>query len=152
MEQDARHFSSLSANCVWKPKGGHKRKAGSLRTINWLQRLSATSLPLTIAIAHLLNSLHNRALMSSATAPTLIATSSLPNLSLKRRASSPLDPVVESSRKRLKESTDDRDQGDTPEYSRFTEELAQELQCGCCTELIYKPVLVLPCQHFFCGR
>ncbi|TDL18151.1 hypothetical protein BD410DRAFT_901052 [Rickenella mellea] len=30
-------------------------------------------------------------------------------------------------------------------------DLAQELQCGCCAELVYKPVLVSPCQHFFCG-
>jgi E3 ubiquitin-protein ligase CHFR len=34
----------------------------------------------------------------------------------------------------------------------FVDELAQELQCGCCSELVYKPVLVMPCQHFFCGR
>lgn len=27
-----------------------------------------------------------------------------------------------------------------------------ELQCGCCSGLVYKPVLVIPCQHFFCGR
>ncbi len=34
----------------------------------------------------------------------------------------------------------------------FTEELAEELQCGCCSELVYRPVVVNPCQHFFCGR
>ncbi|KAF8914897.1 hypothetical protein CPB85DRAFT_1218554 [Mucidula mucida] len=33
----------------------------------------------------------------------------------------------------------------------FTEELAEELQCGCCSELVYRPVVVNPCQHFFCG-
>ncbi|KAF8527464.1 hypothetical protein BU17DRAFT_31193, partial [Hysterangium stoloniferum] len=27
----------------------------------------------------------------------------------------------------------------------------QELKCGCCTELCYNPVIVNPCQHFFCG-
>ncbi|KIJ54401.1 hypothetical protein M422DRAFT_153683, partial [Sphaerobolus stellatus SS14] len=26
-----------------------------------------------------------------------------------------------------------------------------ELKCGCCTELCYNPVVVNPCQHFFCG-
>jgi hypothetical protein len=30
--------------------------------------------------------------------------------------------------------------------------LAQELECGCCSALVYKPVIVQPCQHFFCGR
>jgi hypothetical protein len=34
----------------------------------------------------------------------------------------------------------------------LAEHLAQELQCGCCSELVYKPVIVTPCQHFFCGR
>ncbi|KAF8195478.1 hypothetical protein BJ912DRAFT_143278 [Pholiota molesta] len=33
----------------------------------------------------------------------------------------------------------------------FVDEIAQELQCGCCSELVYRPVLVIPCQHFFCG-
>lgn len=30
-------------------------------------------------------------------------------------------------------------------------ELALELNCGCCTEICYNPVLVSPCQHTFCG-
>jgi len=29
--------------------------------------------------------------------------------------------------------------------------LLEELTCGCCTELCYNPVFLLPCQHFFCG-
>ncbi|KAF8895547.1 hypothetical protein BD779DRAFT_736465 [Infundibulicybe gibba] len=33
----------------------------------------------------------------------------------------------------------------------LVEELSQELQCGCCSELVYQPVIVSPCQHFFCG-
>lgn len=49
----------------------------------------------------------------------------------------------------------------------FADDLAQELQCGCCSELVYRPVVVSafgflhsflltqpkvnPCQHFFCG-
>jgi E3 ubiquitin-protein ligase CHFR len=31
-------------------------------------------------------------------------------------------------------------------------DLAQELECGCCSAVVYKPVVVMPCQHFFCGR
>ena len=34
----------------------------------------------------------------------------------------------------------------------LAEHLSQELHCGCCSELVYKPVIVTPCQHFFCGR
>ncbi|KAF7314508.1 RING-type domain-containing protein [Mycena kentingensis (nom. inval.)] len=33
----------------------------------------------------------------------------------------------------------------------LVEQLTQELQCGACCSLVYKPVLVQPCQHFFCG-
>jgi hypothetical protein len=31
-------------------------------------------------------------------------------------------------------------------------DLAQELECGCCAAVVYRPVVVMPCQHFFCGR
>ncbi|KAF9454800.1 hypothetical protein P691DRAFT_804160 [Macrolepiota fuliginosa MF-IS2] len=83
---------------------------------------------------------------------TPISASLSSSLGLKRRASSPLsDPAVEGSRKRLKEDTSNQEKGGSYQDSRFIEELAQELQCGCCAELVYKPVLVLPCQHFFCG-
>ncbi len=34
----------------------------------------------------------------------------------------------------------------------LADELEQELQCGCCSALVYRPVIVSPCQHFFCGR
>ncbi|KAG2361714.1 hypothetical protein BDR07DRAFT_1408933 [Suillus spraguei] len=37
------------------------------------------------------------------------------------------------------------------DYEALAEDLAQELQCGCCAELVYRPVVVSPCQHFFCG-
>ena len=30
--------------------------------------------------------------------------------------------------------------------------LEEELQCGCCSAIVYRPVVVAPCQHFFCGR
>lgn len=32
------------------------------------------------------------------------------------------------------------------------DDLGQELECGCCSALVYRPVIVNPCQHFFCGR
>ncbi len=34
----------------------------------------------------------------------------------------------------------------------LAEDLGQELECGCCAGLIYKPVVINPCEHFFCGR
>ena len=77
-------------------------------------------------------------------------------LSLKRRASS-FEGREEDSRKRIKEDDDpgqmDESGPDTP-FSKhnLVDELAEELQCGCCSELVYKPVIVAPCQHFFCGR
>lgn len=40
----------------------------------------------------------------------------------------------------------------TSKYDALVEDLAQELQCGCCADLVYRPVVVSPCQHFFCGR
>lgn len=81
-------------------------------------------------------------------------------MTLKRRASSSFEGLGgDSSRKRIKEEQDhigeDIEESDAPPStndSRLAEELAQELQCGCCSELVYKPVIVSPCQHFFCGR
>jgi len=32
------------------------------------------------------------------------------------------------------------------------DDLAQELECGCCAALVYNPVTIIPCQHSFCGR
>ena len=83
---------------------------------------------------------------------------------LKRRASpdAQMDDVI--SRKRLKEDDARRDEdavalslgvvGTVPgvDVLALAEDLAQELQCGCCSELVYRPVVVSPCQHFFCGR
>jgi E3 ubiquitin-protein ligase CHFR len=78
---------------------------------------------------------------------------------LKRRASPSFEGLEEcGSRKRVKENADDgAKRGDTDETvmagnDSLAEELAQELQCGCCSELVYRPVVVSPCQHFFCGR
>ncbi|KAG5645483.1 hypothetical protein DXG03_006028 [Asterophora parasitica] len=79
---------------------------------------------------------------------------------LKRRASSSFEGLGGgASRKRVK---DDRNfagedlgvsHADLPVIgSTLADDLAQDLQCGCCSELVYQPVLVNPCQHFFCGR
>ncbi|KAL0961296.1 hypothetical protein HGRIS_006255 [Hohenbuehelia grisea] len=35
--------------------------------------------------------------------------------------------------------------------ARLADDLLEELQCACCSALVYRPVLVSPCQHFFCG-
>ncbi|THV03864.1 hypothetical protein K435DRAFT_715169 [Dendrothele bispora CBS 962.96] len=88
---------------------------------------------------------------------------------LKRPASPSFENANdESSRKRLRgeEGEENRDrEEDEEEEEDFTsagddgttatmklaDDLVQELQCGCCSELVYKPVVVSPCQHFFCG-
>ena len=76
--------------------------------------------------------------------------------SLKRVASPICDD--DTRRKRLKECGCNRihsapeDVAERIDGEALVEELAQELQCGCCSELVYKPVIVSPCQHFFCGR
>lgn len=73
-----------------------------------------------------------------------------------KRAPSPSfqGPGDEISRKRFKEDTsaDTKTNESSSRYITLIENLAQELQCGCCTGLVYRPVVVLPCQHFFCGR
>jgi hypothetical protein len=35
---------------------------------------------------------------------------------------------------------------------KLVESLVEELTCGCCSAIVYRPVVVMPCQHFFCGR
>ena len=88
---------------------------------------------------------------SSPRLPQIVA----PPPSLKRSATS-FECFEDNSRKRLKEESSDMSHRPEPGVSEsivnFVDELAQELQCGCCSELVYKPVLVMPCQHFFCGR
>ena len=80
--------------------------------------------------------------------------------SLKRMASPSYDDD-DSRRKRLKECgcngvaagiVDGQDAARRIDGEALVEDLAQELQCGCCSEIVYKPVIVSPCQHFFCGR
>ncbi|KAJ7781779.1 hypothetical protein DFH07DRAFT_791505 [Mycena maculata] len=82
---------------------------------------------------------------------------------LKRSASASFNDVQDESvvsRKRMKEEHEDAEapeQAQAPgtvvpaNDSALVEQLAQELQCGCCSELVYRPVIVVPCQHFFCG-
>lgn len=79
--------------------------------------------------------------------------------SLKRRASSTFeDTQGRSSRKKAREDEDIyTNQHNAPEEGHIdghalADELELELQCGCCSALVYRPVVVSPCQHFFCGR
>lgn len=46
----------------------------------------------------------------------------------------------------------EEEQVETIDGQLLADELEQELQCGCCSALVYRPVVVSPCQHFFCGR
>jgi hypothetical protein len=86
-------------------------------------------------------------------------TDSHPVPSLLKRSASPSFDCVDDNRKRMKQDKDDYNCSDpfqTPVgidgEVKFADVLADDFQCGCCSELVYKPVLVIPCQHFFCGR
>ncbi|KAF9534485.1 hypothetical protein CPB83DRAFT_844294 [Crepidotus variabilis] len=101
--------------------------------------------------------LENRPLDFGSTVPTPSSSSS----SLKRRASSSFDCSDDSTRKRLKETkacttekipdVDSTACGMDVDGAKLVDEIMDELQCGCCSELVYRPVLVIPCQHYFCG-
>lgn len=80
--------------------------------------------------------------------------SGTPPSALKRRASSTLDAGDRASRKRAREASPhpDEPQAEEVDGQALADELEQELQCGCCSALVYRPVVVAPCQHFFCGR
>jgi E3 ubiquitin-protein ligase CHFR len=76
---------------------------------------------------------------------------------LKRRASSTFDISGDNSRKRLKEDfpPDQTADAQTPAFisgKQLADDLEQDLLCGCCSALLYRPVTVYPCQHYFCGR
>lgn len=78
---------------------------------------------------------------------------------LKRRASPSFEGLDDdTSRKRLKEEdvvnsmTVKSHDNILVTQDTLADNLAQELNCGCCSELCYRPVVVSPCQHFFCGR
>ncbi|GLB38528.1 putative ring finger [Lyophyllum shimeji] len=89
----------------------------------------------------------------------LASRESFPGTSLKRPASSSFEGwEEETSRKRRKEESesvqeDVQERNDAPPVisASLADDLAQDLQCGCCSELVYRPVIVNPCQHFFCG-
>ena len=80
--------------------------------------------------------------------------------SLKRPADSEPDSIDnDTHRKRMREDMDAAHGADAAAEAphaidghALADDLAQELQCGCCSELVYKPVIVSPCEHFFCGR
>jgi len=79
-------------------------------------------------------------------------------VTLKRSASSSFEGLqTVTSRKRMKEdpnegaATEGSDSVAAIDGVALAEDLGQELQCGCCSELVYRPVIVSPCQHFFCG-
>ncbi|KAF8262265.1 hypothetical protein EI94DRAFT_1780062 [Lactarius quietus] len=65
---------------------------------------------------------------------------------LKRRASSTFDSRGDNSRKRLKEDLPPT----RPQIHRRPHS-SRELLCGCCSAVLYRPVIVYPCQHYFCG-
>lgn len=105
------------------------------------------------------NSLHHQQTVNS----LLLNVPAQPLQLLKRPASPSFEGMEESSRKRQKEHVPDGVPGQEPSANVVDEEpavdggalvngLAEELQCGCCAALVYRPVIVSPCQHFFCGR
>ena len=85
--------------------------------------------------------------------PPSVSTSS----QLKRGASPSFD-CLDNGRKRMKEDNDNVNHDNPVEptgsdsITKLASELFEQLYCGCCSGLVYKPVLVMPCQHFFCGR
>ena len=88
--------------------------------------------------------------------PEFVGPSQAPIAPLKRRASFACeDAESSSSRKKFKEEMSGQVTA-TPETpingQIFADAMEEELQCGCCSALVYRPVLVSPCQHFFCGR
>ncbi|KAF8073617.1 hypothetical protein FPV67DRAFT_756803 [Lyophyllum atratum] len=103
--------------------------------------------------------LHTPTPLVDTTMNALVSRESFPAPSLKRRASSSFEGLEEdTSRKRIKEESQstEKDVGATdiiPHVvsASLAHDLAQDLQCGCCSELVYRPVIVNPCQHFFCG-
>lgn len=78
---------------------------------------------------------------------------------LKRRVSSSFESFEQdANRKRLKEHIAEvpthliSDKSFLMTQGTFADDLAEELNCGCCSSVCFRPVVVFPCQHFFCGR
>jgi E3 ubiquitin-protein ligase CHFR len=96
-------------------------------------------------------------ILPTVTEPSLGEPSEAPHGPLKRRASSAVDISGDNSRKRLKEDhpPDEAADAQTPALisgKQLADDLEQDLLCGCCSALLYRPVIVYPCQHYFCGR
>lgn len=80
--------------------------------------------------------------------------------SLKRSAAEAFEdtPDEETSHKKARDSEnivmdgDGRDDESGVDGAALADNLEEELQCGCCSAIVYRPVVVAPCQHFFCGR
>ncbi|KAM5535019.1 hypothetical protein V8D89_011247 [Ganoderma adspersum] len=75
---------------------------------------------------------------------------------LKRSASEAFEDGSEDEtrHKKLKDTngnTRGDDTGANPDGATLANNLEEELQCGCCSAIVYRPVVVNPCQHFFCG-
>ncbi|THH15848.1 hypothetical protein EW146_g4694 [Bondarzewia mesenterica] len=85
------------------------------------------------------------------------ATDREPSAALKRRASLTFEGMDDDSRKRFKECKPEQqlhiheEQPIIISGKALADDLEQELQCGCCSGLLYRPVIVNPCQHYFCG-
>lgn len=80
---------------------------------------------------------------------------------LKRSATQAFEdvPEGETSRKRMREDRTNVVEEDVAvggasaeSTGALADSLEEELQCGCCSAIVYRPVVVAPCQHFFCGR
>ena len=79
---------------------------------------------------------------------------------LKRTASEAFEDASddETTYKKLKDTNDhaagegEESSGASVDGGALADNLEEELQCGCCSAIVYRPVVVQPCQHFFCGR
>ncbi|KAI0720449.1 hypothetical protein C8T65DRAFT_791392 [Cerioporus squamosus] len=80
--------------------------------------------------------------------------------SLKRSAAEAFEDASDeeaTSHKKIRDETrpavpgDEDEHGKTVDGSGLADNLEEELQCGCCSAIVYRPVVVAPCQHFFCG-
>lgn len=78
---------------------------------------------------------------------------------LKRSATQAFEDEAETSRKRMREDRTNAVEEDVAvggasaeSTGALADSLEEELQCGCCSAIVYRPVVVAPCQHFFCGR
>ncbi|VDC00707.1 unnamed protein product [Peniophora sp. CBMAI 1063] len=85
-----------------------------------------------------------------------------PAPSLKRRASDSFgDRDDGATAKRAREDSPGSGSEDAPSGpeektvtisgAALADDLEQDLMCGCCSALLYRPVVVNPCQHYFCG-